>query len=353
MPNIYWNEEKKYWRCQVTIDGKRKSIKSYKAGNAGKREVKLKVDAYLSGADSTRRTVAQEWSYFLDDVKARSSMSNHRNLEQLGRLYILPQIGSKQIVQVKITDLQKVINNSTKQDGSMLSNKMYRNIKGAITNFMRFARMDSATDIVTTDLYVPRNASKGSKNVLDIEQVKRIFNEFDDEFYINLWRLMLCTGMRPSEALGLKWENVQGNSLNIVRGVNYQHEITDCKNDNARRAIPINSLIRDILENQKERTAYLNSEWIFPSPSGDMPYQSTTQHSIKRISDALGVDICAYGLRHTFISIMKNNLSEAYIAQIVGHSPSFKTYSSTYVHPINGEKEQASIIIDDTLRKMI
>ena len=353
MANIYWNDKGQYWRAQVQIDGVVKNFKSRKPGTAGKREIQARIKQFTQQGTSDR-TVNAEWLLFLDDVQARSSAANHRNMEQLGRLYVLPEIGNKRMSQLRITDLQRAINNSKKQDGTLLSKKMYSNIKGAISNFIHFARLDGVTELMTTDLYVPKNSVKGTKNILTPEQIKRIFTDFEDEFYSNLWKFLLCTGARPGEALGLKWSDYNGTSIVIQRSINYQHEVTDCKNDNARRVLPANSLVSEILENQREKTAYLNSDWIFPSPSGDMPYQSTTQHSIKRISDALGTPISAYGLRHCFVSLMASiNMPEAYLKQIIGHSSKMPTYDGTYSHPINGDKEKASVIIDDTLRKIL
>lgn len=353
MANIVWYDNEKMWRCQVTKNGKTKSFKSHKVGSAGKREVQAKVRAFMSDGVYSDPTIEKEFNKFLEDVAARSSASNYRNLAQLGRLYILPVIGNRKFSTIRITDLQRVINNSKKQDGTMLSKKSYSNIKNCISSFFHYARLDGVTELITTDLYVPKTAVKGTKNVLNTEQVKLLFTDFEDEFYINLWRFMVCTGTRPSEALGLKWSDIEGFYIKIQRGVNYHHEITDCKNSNARRVIPVNSLLQEILENQKAKTAYLNSEWVFPSPSGDMPYQTTTKNSIKRISEKLGVNVSAYCLRHTFVSLMKNDVPESYIKQIIGHSTSMPTYSGTYSHALNGEKETAAAMIDDTLRRIL
>ena len=353
MANIFWNEDRHQWRCDIQIDGIRKSFTSKKEGNAGKRAVKMKVDAFIGNTSYADRSLEKEWERFLSDVAARSSASNLRNIQQIGRLYILPKIGKKKMSTIRIPDLQYAINTSVKQDGTMLSKKMYSNIRGALSSFFHFARLDGVTDLQTSDLYIPRNAQKGTRNALSAEEVKRIFNEFEEEYYINLWRIMLCTGMRPSEAIGLRWEDIQGMQICIQRGINYHHELTDCKNTNARRAIPINSLIEEILEDQRKRTKDLNSPWIFPSPSGGMPYQSTAQHSIKRISDALGVNISAYCLRHTFVSLLKNDIPEAYMKQIIGHSTAMPTYHGTYAHDLTGEREKASSMIDDSLRKLI
>lgn len=91
MANIYWNEERHQWRCDIQIDGIRKSFTSKKEGNAGKRAVKMKVDAFIGNTSYADRSLEKEWERFLSDVAARSSASNLRNIQQIGRLYILPK----------------------------------------------------------------------------------------------------------------------------------------------------------------------------------------------------------------------------------------------------------------------
>lgn len=84
-----------------------------------------------------------------------------------------------------------------------------------------------------------------------------------------------------------------------------------------------------------------------------MPSQSTAYNSMHRISEALGVKVSPYSLRACFVSLLKTELPEAYMKQIIGHSTAMPTYSGPYAHDLAGEKEQAAAIIDEALRKLI
>ncbi len=348
-----WDESRQRWRYRITKNGETFNFYSKIKGPAGRREVLHQAESIEAGIVSQVRIFKQEWILFLEDIEARSSRCNLQNLEQLGRLYILPELQNKKMFELKITDLQKCINAAKKKDGSLLSKKSYSNIKNALTNFINFARLDGTTDIIANGLYVPRSAESSEKKILQREEVKLIFNEFEDEYYINLWRIMLLTGMRPSEALGLKWNDVTEFTIQIHRGINRNREITDGKNKNARRSIPRNSLINEILVSQKRRTSNLNSEWIFPVCSGEMPSQSSAFKSIERIGKKLGKKISPYCLRHTFVSLLKNELPESMMKQIIGHSSSMPTYHGTYAHELEGERLAASQIIEDSMKKLV
>lgn len=355
MASAIWDEKEKRWRCRVMVDGRKKYFSSNKPGMAGKREVLRRARAFQSDAEcSGDCSFAAEWSIFLQDVAARSSESNYNNVAQLGRLYILPVLGARKMSMLKLSEVQRCINSATKSDGSALSKKSCSNIKNALTSFINYARIDAKTDLIPTGLYIPQNRPTKGREILSVSDVARIFNEFDNEFYINYWRLLLATGARPGEILGLQWTDVDGFYIRIRRAINRDRKITDGKNQNARRDIPINSLIEDILEDQKKRTAYLSSPWIFPSPSGDMASQSTTYKSMKRISDALGVNVSPYSLRHCFVSLMASAaIPETYIKNIIGHSSAMPTYSGPYAHKIGGDDEKAAALIDNTLRKIL
>ena len=64
--------------------------------------------------------------------------------------------------------------------------------------------------------------------------------------------------MRPGEAIGLTVDDVKQNVVNIKRSVNASGQITEGKNENAKRMVPIGSIARDILDKTIERNDLYN-----------------------------------------------------------------------------------------------
>ena len=353
MANAIWNEKEGRWTYRVTVNGITRKFTSTTKGPAGKRKVLQNAKNFEAGFCSDNRTIEEEWNRYMKDVECRSSRCNSQNIAQIKRLYFPSVILRRKFKDVHLTDFQAVINEARKQDGSPLSRKSVSNIKTTIVSFLNYARIDGATDILPDGLYIPKNTlEKKEKQILQPHQIKAIFAKYDDEFYINLWRVMLLTGLRPGEALGLQWSDIVNNRIFINRSVNRNREVTPGKNANARRMIPVSDILIKILEDQKKRTAYMKSDWVFPSYAGTMPSQSSAYNSLSRISKDLGVDVSPYSLRHTFISMMKNELPEQMIRQIVGHSASMHTFE-TYGHFVDGELEKASAQISTIYKTVL
>ena len=160
--------------------------------------------------------------------------------------------------------------------------------------------------------------------------------------------------MRPGEALGLKVSDFSQDKITIRRAINARGHITDGKNENAKRMIPIGTLASGILRKtiQRNEEYSLRTDWIFCSPDGSQGNQSTMRNhwlSLKKERDLPGTVYC---LRHTFISMMKNVLPEQTIKDIVGHSVSMDTFG-TYGHILEGEERRAADIIDLTFSEKV
>ena len=54
---------------------------------------------------------------------------------------------------------------------------------------------------------------------------------------IHAYRLAVLTGLRPGELRGLRWQDVKRDRLELHQSTNCYNEITDGKNQNARRCV--------------------------------------------------------------------------------------------------------------------
>lgn len=158
MASAIWNPKEKRWRLRVMVDGQLKCFSSSTPGITGKKEVMRRARMFEeSGAGFSDRSFGACWSLFLEDVAARSSAANYKNVAQLGRLYILPVLEHRRMSQLRLSEVQRCINSATKKDGTPLSHKSVSNIKNALTSFLLYARRDGCTDLVPSGLYVPVN----------------------------------------------------------------------------------------------------------------------------------------------------------------------------------------------------
>lgn len=339
------------WRIQERRDGKRYSFSSNIPGPKGRKDCIKKYEAWYYGEASGEKSVGQVVKEYLDDVKARRGELSpaYELYERYTRLYILPKCSQKKICKMTLRDWQSLINEASGEN-KPLSEKTLKNLRGIIMGIIKFGYEDYQCELPRGNLYIPKGHPKKEKAILQKEDIKRLF-EPSELFYHPLFLFLCVTGMRPGEALGLKIDSINQNTVTIKRSIDIHNRITDCKNSNARRIIPIGALAKSILESTIERNEKLNlhTDWIFCSPDGSCGKQSSMRNHWNKLKEEreLPPDVSVYSLRHTFISMMKNVMPEQTLKDIVGHSVSMSTFE-TYGHFIKDEDKRAAEVIDLT-----
>jgi len=350
MPTPKWDGRR--WRIQEQREGRRYSFSSSVPGAKGRKECQQKYDQWYYGEVVGEKTVGQVADEYLKDIKARCGehCAAYVQNECYIRLYVLPRCAQKKICKMTLRDWQAVINEARGQNRE-LSDKTLKNLRGMIMGIIKFGYEDYQCEMPRGKLYIPKGHSKQEKEILQKDDVRRLL-EPSDLWYHPLFCFLLLTGMRPGEALGLKASEISQGKVYIKRSINAKGYITDGKNENARRIIPISDLASAILHNTIKRNEdyNLHTDWIFCSPDGSQGNQSTMRNhwlALKKERDLPGT---VYSLRHTFISMMKNVMPEQMIKDICGHSISFDSFG-TYGHILSGEQEQAAEIISLTFRE--
>ena len=338
------------WRIQEQRDGKRFSFSSNVPGAKGRKEVIRKYESWYYGEGTGEKSVNQVASEYLEDVKARRGADSEAYIqyERYIRLYISPAFGKKKMCKMTLHDWQSIINNS-KGRNKQLSEKTLKNLRGIIMGIIRFGYGDYQCELPRGVLYIPKGHFKLEKEILQRDDVRRLLQPSDLWFH-PLFTFLLLSGCRPSEALGLQVGDIEGDRIYIRRGVNASGKITEGKNENARRMIPLSDLAKSILHKTIKRNEdkKLHTEWIFCSPDGSQGNQSTMRNHWAALKKERNLPGTVYSLRHTFISMMKNVMPEQMIKDIVGHSVSFDSFG-TYGHILDTESREAASIIDLTL----
>ena len=342
-----WDGER--WRIRFMQEGRAFSFSSKTPGPKGRKEVMAKFDKWYYSEGTGEKTVSRVASEFLEDVAARRGASSeaYTQYERYIRLYIAPRCGSRKICKMTLRDWQRIINEAQGAK-KPLSEKTLKSLRGIIMGIIKFGYQDYQCELLRGDLYIPRGRYKGEKEILQNYDIKKLL-EPSDLWYHPLFCFLLLTGMRPGEALGLQVSDFSYNRVTIRRAINAKKQITEGKNENARRVIPIGELADGILRQTIRRNEEMNldTEWIFCSPDGSQGNQSTMRNHWNQLKKERGLPGSVYSLRHTFISMMKSVLPEQSIKDVVGHSVSMDTFG-TYGHIIEGEDKKIAQVIDLT-----
>ena len=354
MASVIWIEQEKRWSLRTSINGTIRRFTSSKPGQAGKREVLRKYRAFMDGKSVSPLLVCDAWNKFLDHIIFKNGKSDAWiNLDKYGRNYILPKIGKMLIQNVTLLDLQDIINNAKPvSKKEQLSRKTLLNLRSSIMQFVRFCIAAEYMDPLRGELFIPKAAKQKEKVILQPDDIRRLFQGPADDWYINVFRFGCVTGLRTGEILGIKTSDIRAGVLTVNRSINVRNEITPGKTDRAHRQIYLNKVAQRIIDENVRRNQLLETDWIFCSKSGGPLSQSSLRNAWLRIAAERQLPGSIYSLRHTFISLMKNELPESTLKRIVGHSQSFDTIGGVYDHVVDGELQKAAKIIDVNFREL-
>ena len=357
MASAIWIDKEKRWSLRVSINGHVRRFTSSKPGQAGKREVLKKYRDFTDGRSASPVLVVDAWSQFLDQVIERNGKTDAWiNLDKYGRNYILPRIEKNIVQNLSVLDLQDIIPKAkpVSDNKKVLSRKTLLNLRAAIMQFVRFCYSAGYMEPLRGELYIPKNAPRNEKVILQPDDVRRLFEgPADSDWYLNIFRFGVVTGLRTGEIIGLQIGDIKDGILTVNRSINVRNEITPGKTATARRQIYLNRIARKIIDDTIRRNRPLQTPWIFCSRSGGPLSQSTLRNNWIRIASDRDLPGSIYSLRHTFISMMSTEIPESTLKAMIGHSKSMKTVGGVYDHIVDGQLQKAAKIIDVNFRRVV
>jgi integrase len=179
----------------------------------------------------------------------------------------------------------------------------------------------------------------------------------------NLVRLMLTTGLRPGEALGLCWDSVDldDGTLTVRRAVRLQGGkaslVDDLKNHASFRTIGLAAPAIEVLRDQRRAVAEAKlaaRTWVvddpglvFPTVSGTAWNLANVRHELETICVAADIDpVRPHELRHTAASVLSDQgVPLEHIADLLGHVD-VTMVSRTYRHRLRPSVEAAVDVMD-------
>lgn len=200
------------------------------------------------------------------------------------------------------------------------------------------------------------HVSYEDKKFLGRSEVERIFaaviltaawrTRFLRQRNIVLFSLLLYTGLRKGELLGLRITDLDMNRLEIaVRAETSKSRLW--------RVVPINSklclALEDYLEERRRRQH--TSEYLFVSGSGDQPFTADgLKHLVLHVRRLSGVQFHVHQFRHTFaVNFLNQGGDIAKLKQLLGHRDIRMTCSYLRCLPTSAMRADVEALSLDTL----
>lgn len=219
------------------------------------------------------------------------------------RVHIVPKWGKNQITDLQARPVELWL------DSLPLAPKSRVHIRGILSSLWTFAmwKQDVPMQVNPISLVTIKGASKRIRKprVLTVEQFRLLLPHLGEPFR-TVALLSVCFGLRISEALALRWSDIDwlGGTLRIERGI-VQQVVDDVKTDDSRKTLTISSDLLEVLMAWKQTTQFsAPNDWIFASPVqiGKLPWSYTgVKEALQRAADAAGIGhLRSHAFRHTY-----------------------------------------------------
>ncbi|WYQ41282.1 site-specific integrase [Bacillus sp. FSL W7-1321] len=356
------------WQARVYIEGQYESIGTFRTKKeaeieAGKVEERLYFGQTLNDRQILFREIATEWI----EVHKKNELdeSTYPNYKSVLENHIIPFFGNRRLMNIKRIDIKKWLAdyaNQEKEDGtpkySYGSMLRYLSI---IKQVFHYAVNDR--EVLEKDpslrLRVPvkrnKETQKKATKYLSLDEQNRLLDFMETyrhqrfpeyKLYYILIYFMLQTGLRISEALAVRWNDINANILTVERQTkrnsNNKVVLASLKTNSSYREIRLdNKLLEELrtfrnIQNDcfNKYSSFIQNRdgIIFQNYQGKYLTPSIVREMFSKYSAAAGVPYKGtHGFRHTHaVLLLESGASIKYVSKRLGHK-SIKVTADTYL----------------------
>jgi integrase len=233
-----------------------------------------------------------------------------------------------------------------------LSPKSKTHVRSLMHGRVEFAMWSGLLDISRNPVSLVRNIGATRKvrkaRSLTAEQFHALLEELPEPF-ATMALLSVCLGLRFSEALALRWSDVDwlGSRLSIRRGIVNQI-VGDVKTQGSAKTFELAGELLECLKSWKQSSEFSGTEdWIFASPFklGRLPYSYTgTRQQLERASKAAGIGhISSHAFRHTYRSWLDAVKTPIAVQQKMMRHTDIRTTMNVYGDVVTDEMSTAGL----------
>lgn len=189
------------------------------------------------------------------------------------------------------------------------------------------------------NVILPKDRNKKKKNFLDENEINRFMELLNtkvwDEDFKRIIKVLLYTGMRSGECLGLAWEDIDFDEMTITINHNLtdiggKHKLGSPKTESSRRVIGMSDVLASIFREQKayiDRISaalgknFAHPEMVFTSALGNYRDRNSVYHSLKRFTKGTECEnLTLHQLRHCNATLLLNSgVDLKVVSEHLGH----------------------------------
>ena len=380
------SSDKRYMYTYTDPMGRRKFIYANDLAELREKEAKLMkdqldgLDLYVAGKASVNDTFDRYMStkYNLRESTKSSYLYTYDH-------YVRDTFGKKRIADIKYSDVLQfyyyLLNEVKIALGTLdtVHCLLHPTFQLAVRDEII---RNNPTDGVMKEISRESGKNRGIRHALTVEQ-QRAFMEYiaNHPIYYHWWPMftvLLGTGCRIGEALGLRWQDLDYDrrTISINHSLSYYQKpesnksvlrISKPKTEAGIRTIPMLDIVKDAFEmlyEEQLENGFNETEidgmsgFIFCNRFGTVPNPQTVNHTIKRIANSYNADevvrakkerrdpiilpnFSCHHLRHTFCTrLCENETNLKVIQSIMGHR-NIETTMDIYAEATEEKKQES------------
>jgi len=306
-----------------------KSVYGKTQGEVRKKLAKITVDLDMGVYTEPSNISMSAWvDIWLEEyVKNNVKTSTFNLYAKMCNIYIKPHISAVKLVKLNAIAIQKLYNDLHRGIGEKtgLAPKTVQNVHGVLHKALQQAvKMGYIRTNPADACVLPRIVKKDIKP-LDNLQIAAFMEAIKGHQFETLYFVTLFTGIRQSEALGLRWQCVDFDNGTILINAQLllnkstnEYYLETTKNSKPRLITPTSFVMKSLAEYKTKQEgwrawvddAWTESDYVFTNELGENLKHSTIYKSYKRIVKDIGVPNARYhDLRHSYavVSLMSGD----------------------------------------------
>ncbi len=349
------------WRIRVTIgvDARGNTIRLNKTVNGTKAEAQRYLNSALRRKDDgiqvllTRQNLGAWIGEWLDVWCSSISPRTKSDYRRLLQRYLPKELLARQLPSLTAADVQGLVNTLAARG---LAPRTVRMAHGALrTSLNRAVRLGKISRNVATLVELPKNSHKEGA-YLNPREATLFLSGCIPEEWGPFFTILLLTGLRPGEALGLQWDDLDGKNLRVRRALvsvpGKEPELSATKTGRS-RTVPLGEAALTSLREHRRRQAvrrlalggaYQDLGLVFPNEIGRLAdsHNIIARHFKPLLRRLELPSIRLYDLRHSHATLLLAAGEHPKVVQErLGHS-SITLTLDTYTHVVPGMQEGAT-----------
>ena len=320
----------------------RKSVYGKTAEEVAKklREITAAIDAGTWQETKPTRMRLNEWlDIWLNEYTGHLKASTLAEYRQIVRNYIKPGIGGLMLCDIRSPHIQRFVNDLTRGKKALsagTTKNVFNTLRGALTAACKVGYLKKNPCVGCS---LPRAAKNTKTKWLEADEIIAFTEASKGSHCEDLFFVLLNTGMRISECLGLRWSRIDfkngtitiDGQLTLQRENGQPREIVDTKNGKSRTfkpALAVMERLQVVQRRQKEWRLRAGEIWdnpnglVFTNEAGEaLPYK-TVRDRFQAVMKKAGITgRTLHTLRHTCISeLCRAGVDPKTVSAMMGHA---------------------------------